>query len=96
MKDGFFVLASGTHGSDTSALFGALQAHPKYIGMLGSSRKSEKLRNAARERGFTDEDMICLHSPIGLDIGGETPEEIAIGVMAEILAVRYGKFKSRE
>jgi len=63
----------------------------RYIGML-SSKKTRNDRYKKLERsGFTKENFASIHAPVGLDIGAKTPEEIAIAVLAEIMAFRYGK-----
>jgi len=68
----------------------ALQTRAKYIGAIGS-RKTQALR---RERllaaGFAESDVARLRAPIGLDIGAESPEEIAIAILAEMIATKYG------
>ena len=62
-----------------------------YIGMIGSSKKVAALFDKLRAKGIANEQLNSVYTPIGLDIGGETPEEIAVAIIAEIQAVRYGK-----
>lgn len=59
--------------------------------MIGSSKKVAALFDKLRAKGVSDEQLDSVYTPVGLDIGGETPEEIAIAIMAEIQSVRYGK-----
>ena len=59
--------------------------------MIGSKRKMENVIRVLKEEGIPDQAFSKLKSPIGLDIGAETPEEIAISVAGEIVAVRKGK-----
>ncbi|MCK4837644.1 MAG: XdhC family protein, partial [Desulfobulbaceae bacterium] len=59
-----------------------------YIGMIGSRRKREKIYQALMEEGVSDERLKQVHSPIGMDIGAETPEEIDVSIVAELIRVR--------
>jgi xanthine dehydrogenase accessory factor len=68
----------------------ALRLPLAYLGAMGSRRTNEDRANRLKERGFTDADLDRLHSPIGLDLGGRTPEETAVSVAAEIVAARWG------
>jgi len=61
-----------------------------YLGMIGSEKKVALTLDALREDGVQESDLSSMHAPIGLDIGAETPDEIAISVVAEIIAVRHG------
>ncbi len=56
--------------------------------MIGSRRKREKIYQALMEEGVSDERLRQVHSPIGMDIGAETPEEIAVSIVAELIRVR--------
>jgi xanthine dehydrogenase accessory factor len=53
--------------------------------MIGSKRKVKTIFDKLRENGFTEEELARVHSPIGLDIGAETPQEIAVSILAEII-----------
>ncbi len=75
---------------DDPAIKFALQHAPAYIGVLGSRKTHEKRLHRLKQDGLTDEQLARLHAPIGLDIGGSTPAEIALSIMAEIVAVRRG------
>ena len=61
-----------------------------YIGMLSSRHKVQTIYNHLREQGVTDESLARVHATIGLPLGGETPEEIALSIAAELLKVRSG------
>jgi xanthine dehydrogenase accessory factor len=66
-------------------------AHPvRYIGALGSQRTQERRKATLREAGVAEEDLLRIFGPIGLSIGAKTPAELAISVLAEIVAVRRG------
>jgi len=76
---------------DDPALQIALNSPAFYVGALGSQKTQGKRRQRLLEMGLTAEQLDRLHGPIGLDIGGETPEEIAVAVMAEVIAVQHGE-----
>ena len=69
----------------------ALNRPAQYIGALGSTRTHAKRVKALKELGVTDEQIARIHAPIGLDLGARRPEEIAISIIAEIVAVRNGR-----
>ena len=60
------------------------------MGMLGGKPKIRALFTKLKENGYSEELLRQVHAPIGLDIGGEKPAEIAVSIMAEVLAARYG------
>jgi xanthine dehydrogenase accessory factor len=68
----------------------ALRMPLAYLGAMGSRRTNDDRAHRLKELGFTDDDLARLHAPIGLDVGGRTPEETAISVAAEIIAARWG------
>lgn len=76
---------------DEPALLGALKTPARYIGAVGSRKTNEDRRERLRKSGVSDEDIARVRGPIGLDIGGQTPEEMAIAILAEMIAVRYGR-----
>jgi xanthine dehydrogenase accessory factor len=76
---------------DLPALAGALRSDVRYIGILGSRTTHERRKAALREQGFTETDLARIHAPIGLDLGARTPEEIALAILAEMVAVRHGR-----
>ncbi len=76
---------------DSPALALALRSPARYIGVLGSRRTHAKREALLREEGFNDEDLARIHSPIGLDLGGRSAEEIALSVIAEVVAVGNGR-----
>ncbi len=75
---------------DDPALEVALPSQAFYVGALGSKRTHEKRRRRLLERGVTEEELVRVHAPIGLSIGSRSPEEIALSVMAQIVATRNG------
>ncbi|MDE2691395.1 MAG: XdhC family protein [Acidobacteriota bacterium] len=76
---------------DNPALQVVLEAGVRYVGALGSSRTHAKRVAALREAGLADELIDGIHAPIGLDLGGRKPEEIAMAIAAELVSVRNGR-----
>lgn len=76
---------------DDLALIDALQSEAFYIGALGSHTNTEKRKDRLREFNLSTEQLERLHGPVGLAIGALTPPEIAVSIMAEVIAVKYGK-----
>jgi len=67
-----------------------------YVAFVGSRKKAQALRAALTERGVTAERLYKLKAPAGLDLGAITPDEIAISILAEIVAVRRGKSRGAD
>lgn len=76
---------------DDPALRRALQSDAFYVGALGSRRTQEKRRERLIEHGLAADLIERLHAPVGLDLGGSSPEEIALSILAEITAIKYRK-----
>jgi xanthine dehydrogenase accessory factor len=76
---------------DDPALLVALPSPARYVGALGSTKTQAARVLRLRDAGLTDDQIGRLHAPIGLSIGGRTPEEIGLSIMAQIVAVRNGK-----
>ncbi len=77
---------------DVPAIRAALATDVGYIGLMGSRRTHDRRRARLADEGVTDPaDLVRLHSPIGLDIGARTPEETAVAIVAEIIALRSGR-----
>jgi xanthine dehydrogenase accessory factor len=86
----YIVLVSRGHKQDEASLREVVDSDAAYVGMIGSRRRvSTVLTHLARE-GCSRAALERVHTPIGLDIGAETPEEIAVSIVAEIIAVRRG------
>jgi xanthine/CO dehydrogenase XdhC/CoxF family maturation factor len=88
-----FLLMTHNYNYDIAMLRQLLQMNVAYIGMLGPKKKREKMLNELKEEGLqlTEEQLSVLHSPVGLNIGAETAEEIALSILAEIKAVFAGR-----
>jgi xanthine dehydrogenase accessory factor len=79
------------HKFDVPAIVAALRTRVGYLGAMGSRRTDEERRDRLREAGVTDDQLSRLMAPIGLDIGARTPEETAVSICAEIIALRTGR-----
>ena len=79
------------HQHDRTVLEQALATDAGYIGMVGSKRKREELFRQLRADGFSNADLERVHCPVGLAIGAETPAEIAVSILAELIAFRRSK-----
>jgi xanthine dehydrogenase accessory factor len=88
--DTYVVLITTDHISDEAALRQVIASPICYIGMIGSRAKCQTILEHLRTDGFTAEALDRVYAPIGLDLGGTTPQEIAVAILAEILAVRRG------
>ena len=90
--DGSTAIAVLTHDPklDDPALLAALPGRAFYVGALGSKRTQEKRRARLQEAGLAADALARLHGPIGLPLGGRSPEEIAVAILAEIVATRNG------
>ena len=88
-----FLLMTHNYNYDMAMLKQLLQKNVAYIGMLGPKKKRERMLNELKDEGliFTEQQLSVLHSPVGLDIGAETSEEIAVSILAEIKALFAGK-----
>ena len=85
------VIVTRGHLGDRAALTWAVQTDAGYIGMIGSRQKRDLIYQKMMEDGTAEEKLQKVHSPIGLSIGAQTPAEIAVSIMAELIAFRYGK-----
>ena len=86
----FIVIASRGHWFDDVALESALATRARYIGLLGSRRKTLMIYQRLLQQGVPRERLAQVHAPIGLDIGALEPEELAVSIMSEIIMARRG------
>jgi len=88
-----FVLMTHNYNYDMAMLHQLLLKNVIYVGMLGPKKKLDRVLGELRDQGanFTEEQLASVHSPVGLDIGAETSEEIALSILSEIKAVLSGK-----
>ena len=86
----FLVVATRGHRFDDMALESALKTRARYIGLLGSRRKTLMIYRRLMEQGIAKERIREVYAPVGLNIGALTPEELAVSIMSEIIMVRRG------
>ena len=86
----YAVVMTHDHACDQRVVQELLRRPLRFVGMIGSIAKQRKFALRLRARGFTDAEIARLRAPLGVPIGGQTPEEIAVSVMAELIAARHG------
>lgn len=86
----YVVICGHDEGFSQPALRALLQSPAPYLGMMGSRRHTGHLYDELRAEGYGPEDLSRVHSPVGLDLAAETPEEIALSALAHIVTVRRG------
>ncbi|MEW6662360.1 MAG: XdhC family protein [Bacillota bacterium] len=84
----YIVIVTRGHKSDEECLRGVLGSRAAYIGMIGSRRRVRGIMNRLAEEGIDKTTLGRIFSPIGLSIGAQTPGEIAVSIMAEVISVR--------
>ena len=84
------VIVTRGHVADTVCLRQVVGRNLPYIGMIGSKKKNAAVFEALRGEGVAQERLARVHAPVGLPIGGRTPEEIAVSIAAELIAERQG------
>jgi len=86
----YAVVVTRGHKGDGEALRAVLGRGLRFVGLLGSRPKVVHIFAALREQGMGAHDLAAVHAPLGLEIGAQTPEEIAVSILAEMIAVRRG------
>jgi len=86
----YVVIVTRGHVHDIDVLQQALRTSARYVGLMASRGKRARIWSAMKEDGFGQDDLARVHSPIGLDIGAETPAELAVSIVAELIQVRAG------
>jgi xanthine dehydrogenase accessory factor len=87
----YAVIVTRGHRHDLDALRALASQNLRYVGLIGSRAKVKRIYDALREEGMAPDALRRVHAPIGLDIGAITPQEIAISILAELIAVKHGK-----
>jgi xanthine dehydrogenase accessory factor len=86
----YVVIITRAHTYDEESLRLILHQPSAYVGMIGSRRRVQTVMRTLAAEGYPEERLRAIHAPIGLDIGSDTPEEIALAIIAEVVAVRRG------
>ena len=86
----YLLIITRGHSYDQEVLAQSLTTPARYIGMIGSRRKRDIIYENLRKKGFTEKDFARVHCPVGLSIGSETPREIAVSIIGELIAARAG------
>jgi xanthine dehydrogenase accessory factor len=87
-KSSYIVIITHNHQYDDIVLEWAVGTKAKYIGMIGSQRKNKAIFSHLSAKGIAKEKLASVHAPIGLEISAQTPEEIAVSILAEVVKVR--------
>jgi len=88
----YIIIVTRGHLQDQEVLASVIKSKVAYLGMIGSHKKNATVFQQLREQGVLKEELDKVHAPIGIDIKAQTPEEIAISIMAEIIQVRRKKY----
>ncbi len=91
----FIIIVTRGHVHDATVLAQALATRAGYIGMIGSTHKRDQLYTHMRQLGFGDSDLARVHCPIGLPIDADTPEEIALSIVAQCVSVKRKRRQAR-
>lgn len=87
----FVVVVTHDHGLDEEIVAAVLRSPPRYLGCIGSARKGHMFRQRLEARGISPEAVATMRTPMGLDLGAQTPDEIAVSVVAEMVSVRRAR-----
>lgn len=94
--DDFVVIVTRGHLHDLDVLREVIVQAPRYIGMIGSRRKKAMIFNQLQKEGISQQSLDEIHAPIGLDIRAETPAEIAVSIVAEMIQLRAKNRRSEK
>ena len=86
----YLVMVSRGHLLDAEGLRHCVGREAAYVGMIGSRRRTQTVLQSLLDDGFDRDALDAVHTPVGIDIGAETPEEIAVSILAEMILVRRG------
>jgi len=86
----YVVIVTHGHRYDEIALKSVINSDAAYIGMIGSREKTEQVMNNLKANGISEDKLSNVYAPIGLNIGGRSPKEIAFSIMAEVLLIKNG------
>ena len=86
----YVAVVTRGHNEDEECMRAVLEARPDYVGMIGSRRRTNIVLGRLRESGVGEEVLKEVRAPVGLDIGAVSPEEVALAILAEVVAYRRG------
>lgn len=92
----YAVVVTRGHTNDLEALRALAPRELRYLGMIGSRAKVARMYDALTADGMPADRLTRIHAPIGLDIGAVTPQEIAVSILAELIAAKHGKIAGRD
>jgi len=92
----YVVVVTRGHNNDLDAMRALATRELRYLGLIGSRAKVARITDQLLSEGMPPEVFKQVHAPIGLDIGAVTPQEIAVSILSELIAVKHGKIKSRD
>jgi len=92
----YVVIVTRGHTNDLDALRALAPRELRYLGLIGSRAKVARISDQLLSEGMPPDVLKQVHAPIGLDIGAVTPQEIAVSILSELIAVKHGKIRSRE
>src|SRR5207245_488722 len=92
----YAVIVTRGHTNDLEALRALAPRELRYLGLIGSRAKVARIHDALTAGAMPEEHLTRVHAPIGLDIGAVTPQEIAVSILAELIAVKHGKIAGRD
>ena len=92
----YVVIVTRGHTNDLDALRALAPRELRYLGLIGSRAKVARITDQLLSEGMTPDVLKQVHAPIGLYIGAVTPQEIAVSILSELIAVKHGKIKSRD
>ena len=92
----YVVVVTRGHTNDLDAMRALAPNDLRYLGLIGSRAKVARIYEQLEAEGLPAHQLAHVHAPIGLDIGAVTPQEIAVSILAELIAVKHGKVKTRD
>ncbi|MFN7980740.1 MAG: XdhC family protein [Vicinamibacterales bacterium] len=92
----YAVIVTRGHTNDLDALRALAPRELRYLGLIGSRAKVARITDQLLSEGMNPAMLTQIHAPIGLDIGAVTPQEIAVSILAQLIAVKHGKVKGRD
>jgi xanthine dehydrogenase accessory factor len=92
----YVVIVTRGHNNDLDALRALAPRELRYLGLIGSRAKVARIQDQLLSEGMDPKVLTQIHAPIGLDIGAVTPQEIAVSILAQLIAVKHGRIKGRD